>query len=212
MEERTITVTGQSKLSIPPDSIVINMILTTLKEEYNEAIEAAGEDLNELRKWLNTIGFTKEEIKTTDFQVNTRYENVKDNSENFKRVFKGYEVINRLRVEFPEDPIKLAKVLNSLSGCSAKPEFSISYEIKDKKEFEERLIQAAIIDATSKAEKMVAAARVKLGKLIKIDGGNSFIGSANNRLMALKESDASLDLEPANITGEASVTMMWRIE
>lgn len=50
MEERTITVTGQSKLSIPPDSIVINMILTTLKEEYNEAIEAAGEDLNELRK------------------------------------------------------------------------------------------------------------------------------------------------------------------
>lgn len=211
MEERTITVTGQSKLSIPPDSIVINMILTTLKEEYNEAIEAAGEDLNELRKCLNTVGFTKEEIKTTDFQVNTRYENVKDNSENFKRVFKGYEVINRLRVEFPEDPIKLAKVLNSLSGCSAKPEFSISYEIKDKKEFEERLIQAAIIDATSKAEKMVAA-RVKLGKLIKIDGGNSFIGSANNRLMALKESDASLDLEPANITGEASVTMMWRIE
>ena len=74
------------------------------------------------------------------------------------------------------------------------------------------VIQAAIIDATSKAEKMVAAARVKLGKLIKIDGGNSFIGSANNRLMALKESDASLDLEPANITGEASVTMMWRIE
>lgn len=213
MEERTITVSGQSKLTIPPDSIAINMTLTTLKEEYNEAIEAAGEDLNELRKCLNSVGFTKEEIKTTDFQVNTRYENVKDNNDNFKRVFKGYEVINRLRVEFPEDPIKLAKVLNSLSFCSAKPEFSISYEIKDKKEFEERLIQAAIIDATSKAEKMVATAGVKLGKLIKIDGGNSFIG-INNRLMGLKlsVSDTSLDLEPANITGEASVTMMWRIE
>lgn len=67
----------------------------------------------------------------------------------------------------------MAKVLNSLSFCIAKPEFSISYEIKDKKEFEERLIQATIIDATSKAEKMVVAARVKLGKLIKIHGGNS---------------------------------------
>lgn len=211
MEERTITVIGQSKLSTPPDSIVINMLLTTLEEKYNDALEGAGEALNELRKCLNSVGFTKEDVKTTDFQVNTRYENIKDEGENFKRVFKGYEVINRLRVEFPEDPIKLAKVLNSLSACSAKPEFNISYEIKDKKEFEEKLIQAAIVDATSKAEKMVATARVKLGKLIKIDGGNSFVG-INNRMMAFKESDASLDLEPANIAGEASVTMVWRIE
>ena len=72
------------------------MILTTLKKQYNEALEKADEDLNELRKCLSSVGFTKEEIKTTDFQVNTKYENIKEDSENYKRVFLSYVVIYKI--------------------------------------------------------------------------------------------------------------------
>lgn len=212
MEERTITVNGQSKLAVPPDSIVINMSLTTLKENYNAAIEEAGEGLNELRKCLNTVGFTKDEIKTTDFQVTTKYENLKDDEGNSKRIFKGYEVINKLRVEFPEDTIRLAKILNTISSCKAKPEFNISYEVKDKKQFEERLLAGAIEDAQVKAQIMAGAAKVRLSKILKIEGGQVFIANGNSGFKLAMESDFTLDLEPDNIKGEALVTMIWRID
>ena len=212
MEDRTITVTGQSKLLIPPDTIIISMTLTTMNEKYTQALNDAGESLMVLRQCLSSVGFNKEDIKTTDFRVSTIYENVKDDNGNFKRIFKGYEVVNGLKIEFEQDPSTLAKVLNSISNCDAKPEFYISYDIKNKKLLEHRLITEAIQDAQLKAEVMAEAAKVKLGKILKMEGGQSTIGNMNNPIMFSKSLEGALDLQPESIIGEASVVMVWRIE
>ena len=46
MQERTMIVNGQGKISIPPDYIVVNMSLKTIRDQYNDAIEEAGRGLN----------------------------------------------------------------------------------------------------------------------------------------------------------------------
>ena len=48
MDDRTIRVKGLGKASVPPDTIEINMILTTVKPTYEEAMNAASRDLDEL--------------------------------------------------------------------------------------------------------------------------------------------------------------------
>lgn len=212
MQERTMVVNGQGKISVPPDYIVVNMSLNTVREQYNDAIEAAGRGLNELRECLREVGFEKEEIKTTDFQVNTVYENIKTDAGDFKRVFKGYEVINKLRLEFSENPVLLGRVLNRIATCKSKPEFSISYEVKDKEMMEKRLLEEAIRDAQWKAEIMAETAKVKLNRIIKIEGGQIFIENINGRIAFAKASNTSIDLEPEYISGEASVLIVWKID
>jgi len=212
MDDRIIRVNGQGNISVPPDTIQVDMVLTTVKPTYEEAIKAAGISLEQLRGCLRVVGFDKEDIKTTDFRVNTKYENVKDMNGNYERVFVGYEVINHLKIEFEENSIKLGRVLTALSNCEATPEFSILYMLKDDTEVNELLLRYAISDAKEKAKVMADAAGVRLGKVINIDyRGDQGPLYKNTGLLSMADS-SMVDLQPANLEAQAMVTVVWRIE
>lgn len=212
MEERTIRVNGRKKMFIQPDVVKINMELVTVKSTYEEAISEASVALNELRKCLGTVGFEKDDIKTVDFRVNTKYDNIKDENGNYKRVFVGYEVYNRLVIEFAQNPVTLAKVLNVISSCKATPEFFVSYDLQDDNEFKNVLLVGAIDDATEKAKVMANAAGVRLGKILNMYFGESTVGNLKGLALLAKDSGPALDLDPESLQGEANVTMVWKIE
>jgi len=71
MDDRIIRVNGQGNISVPPDTIQVDMVLITVKPTYEEAIKAAGMALEQLRSCLREVGFDKEDMKTTDFRVYT---------------------------------------------------------------------------------------------------------------------------------------------
>jgi uncharacterized protein YggE len=217
MEDRVIRVKGRGKVSVPPDTIEINMILTTVKPTYEEAMNAASRDLNELRKCLSSAGFDKKDIKTTNFRVDTKYENITDPNGNYKRVFVGYEITNNLKIEFEQNTMRLTRVLNALANCAATPEFSIRYKVKDDTEVKNLLLERAIDDAKVKAKVMAEAAGVRLGKVISIDYSWGDIQIYKD-VYSMKSSLISttgtpmIDLEPDNIEVEDTVTVVWRIE
>ncbi|WP_346877433.1 SIMPL domain-containing protein [Clostridium sp. UBA5712] len=217
MEERVISVKGKGKASIPPDTIEINMILTTLKPTYEEAMNAASRDLDELRLCLRSAGFDKKEIKTTNFRVDTKYENISDANGNYRRVFVGYEVTNNLRIEFEQNAMMLTRVLNALAGCKSTPEFSIRYKVKDDTEVKDLLLERAVEDARSKAKVMAEAAGVRLGKVLSIDYSGSDIQlyrdiySINKNLISTGGAP-NIDLQPDDIDVEDTVTVVWRME
>jgi len=217
MEERVISVKGKGKASIPPDTIEINMILTTLKPTYEEAMNAASRDLDELRLCLRSAGFDKKDIKTTNFRVDTKYENISDANGNYRRVFVGYEVTNNLRIEFEQNAMMLTRVLNALAGCKATPEFSIRYRVKDDTEVKNLLLERAVEDARSKAKVMAEAAGVRLRKVLSKDYRGSDIQlyrdiySMNKNLISTGGAP-NIDLQPDDIDVEDTVTVVWRME
>lgn len=217
MEERTIRVKGQGKISVPPDTIEINMVLISVKPTYEEAMNAASKALDDLRNCLKSVGFEKEDIKTTRFAVNTKYENVRDDNGNYKNVFLGYEVTNNLKIEFEQNNIKLGRVLNALSACPSTPEFSILYKIKDDTKAKNLLLWNAIEDAKEKAKIMSQVAGVRLGKILSIDYTPGEIGIYRemysvNKGLPLMANGAMIDLVPENLELEDSVIIVWKIE
>ncbi len=217
MEDRVISVKGKGKASVPPDTIEINMILTTVKPTYEEALNAASRDLDELRLCLRSAGFDKKDIKTTNFRVDTKYENISDANGNYRRVFVGYEVTNNLRIEFEQNAMMLTRVLNALAGCKSTPEFSIRYKVKDDTEVKDLLLERAVEDARSKAKVMAEAAGVRLGKVLSIDYSGSDIQlyrdiySINKNLISTGGAP-NIDLQPDDIDVEDTVTVVWRME
>ena len=75
---RTITVKGTGNVSARPDYIILSLNIEVLSETYDRAMSEAAERIERLQGAAVRVGYRKEDLKTTSFDVQTRYENVKD--------------------------------------------------------------------------------------------------------------------------------------
>jgi uncharacterized protein YggE len=96
---RTITVKGTGNVSARPDYIILSLNIETLSKTYDRAMSEATERIERLQGAAVCVGYHKEDLKTTSFDVQTRYENVKDRQGNYKREFVGYACSYRLAKE-----------------------------------------------------------------------------------------------------------------
>ena len=76
------------------------------------------------------VGYRKEDLKTTSFDVQTRYENIKDRQGNYRREFAGYACSYHLKLAFDFDSKQLAKGHFCDYDCGAQPELSIAFTVK----------------------------------------------------------------------------------
>ena len=217
---KTITVKGAGNVKVKPDYVVLSMTLETKNLDYEAAMQDAAEKIEHINNSLQIIGFQKESIKTTDFNVRTVYESRKDSDGNYYRVFEGYAVTHRLKVSFDFDTKVLAKALGTIAVCVANPELTIAFTVKDSTAVNEALLKSAAENAKKKAEILCAASGVKLGELINIDynWGKLNVYSrtrydmADDWLMSNEcEGLSCIDIEPDDIEASDTVTFMWQI-
>ena len=95
---RTVTVKGTGNVSARPDYIILSLNIEALSETYDRAMSEAAERIERLQGAAVCVGYRKEDLKTTSFDVQTRYENVKDRQGNYKREFVGYACSYRLKL------------------------------------------------------------------------------------------------------------------
>ena len=128
---RTIRVTGKGQIKVKPDMTRITMSLEGCYPEYGDTLRRSSEDTETLKDVLSGFGFERTDLKTLSFNVNTEYENYKDRSGAYKSRFTGYKFNHILKIEFPSDNARLGKVLYALANCRVRPDFRISYTVKD---------------------------------------------------------------------------------
>ena len=166
---RLITVTGEGRVEKSPDTIELKIELVTFNENYEKMIKDAINKLNLLNYQLMSIGFKKEDIKTSNFIITTKYENVKDINGNYKNEFVGYEAIQNIELEFPMDIEFLGETIGAIKRSVAKPNISISFTIQDKSSVIDELLVNAVEDAKRKANTLANASGVRLGNVQAID-------------------------------------------
>lgn len=216
---KTITIKGVGKASTRPDLIVVTMNLETEDKEYNKTFDAASKKIEELNKALEKVGFEKNSIKTTNFNVYTKYDNVKVGNV-YKNVFAGYICRHSLKVEFDFSVKVLSQVLSAISSCSAEPELNIAFTVKDPSKISQELLMSASRNAKEKALVLCSASGATLGDLISIDYNWSDINvysrtnySIENKcLLASRAKATSIDFEPDDIKLTDSATFVWEIK
>ena len=215
MGKRFMTVKGVGKASLAPDTIQIDFTLEARAESYDQTINYATQQLEELRNCLSQLGFMKSDLVTTQFLVDTDYESVKNEEGEYIRVFKGYIVRNNLKLSFPLDNKRLGCLLEQLSQCEAHPEFTIRYLLKNDQELKALIIQNAVQHAINNAQILAASSEVLLGEIISIEYDWSTIAYQTrefNLTEASSYSVAQIDLQPDLITASDSVTITWKLK
>lgn len=222
--ERIIRVIGKGKLAVKPDTIRLIMTLEGIKEEYDETVKMSAEMTEIIKDTFESIGFSRESVRTLYFNIDAEYESYQDRDKNWKRRFEGYKFVHRIKIEFPSDNKLLGKVLYLIGHSPLHPEFSIEYTVANPEQSKNELLAKAVCDAKSKAEVLAKTADLKLGNIITIDyswAEIEFISRPMNRMMLdeccitapMTERDEgyNIDIDPDDIDVSDNVTVVWEI-
>ncbi len=215
---KTITVKGIGRVLAKPDYVVITMALESQRMGYNEAMAVEAEKINALTEALVIIGFEKDDLKTTNFNVQTDYHHEKDARGNSKSVFDGYVVSHDLKLSFDFDTNRLSKVLTAISNCPTEPTMHIRFTIKDTTAISEEMLRSATENAKRKAEILCDAAGVKLGDLIDINyswGEIDFYSRTSmydeEDLQPILSKPSAIDFTPDDIDVSDTAAFVWEI-
>ena len=218
---RTIRVTGKGQIKVRPDMTRITMTLTGLYKEYGETLRRSSADTEVLKDVLAEFGFERSDLKTLSFNVDTEYESYRDRNNDYKQKFVGYRFNHILKVEFESDNDRLGKILFALANCKVKPEFRISYTVKDPEAPKNLLLGKAVTDAKEKAVALTQAGAVTLKDIQSIDyswGEIDFEYRPMRGDVLMERCDAplaaksyNLDIEPDDIDVSDNVTVVWEI-
>ena len=221
MDKGEIVVKGTGKVSASPDLLIIELSLEVVEPEYDKAMLVATEHLDALRAAVVSAGHDKGSLKTTQFNVNTKYESYRDKSQNYRQKFIGYCCTHRLRLESGLDMKRLGVTLGAIADCPARPWFSIKFSVKDPTAVSEQLLENAIGNAKRKAEVLTKSAGVKLGAIKRIDYNWSEHRLYSQTDYHVMESAAdysespralAIDIKPEDIDVSDNVTVIWSIE
>ena len=175
----------------------------------------ASELIEMIRSAVVSVGHDANKLKTTQFNIDAKYERYKIKEE-WKERFIGYSCLHNLKLEFDLNMSILGETLNAISKCNAKPRLNIKFSIKNTTEVSEKLLQDAVENAKVKAEILAKSAHVKLAKIVRIDYDWSELHLFSDVDMdmgtALFSDIGSIDITPDDINVKDSATIAWEIE
>ena len=170
-QEKTgiLTVYGEARLNIYPDEVVASFHMESKDMEYQRSLNHLGEKSDQLAKTLKKLGYSNEDLKTTQFNITKNYVYT-----NGARRDSGYVATQIFQLKFPYDSEAIIKMVNAVSVSPIDPELSFSFQLSEGKlaQVKENLISNAVRDAHQKADIITEASMTEIKGIKEIKYGN----------------------------------------
>ncbi len=212
---KTITVKGTAKLAQAPDNVKVLLTLHSAAMQYDAAVERGAERLELLYSAAEKALFDRKDLITDSFAVQTRYDNRRDDSGNYNRVFAGYEIVQQTSLSFEWNSEKLSALLNAIAASGAEPEMEIVFGLCDEHSAELQALALAVQDAKDKAAVLATAGGVKLADIVAIDYGSTDRAVSPTRydgVQACMSLARNVQINPADVDVRGTVTVVWEID
>lgn len=209
--QSTLKVKGIGRMQMPPDEIKLTLELVTKEMDYAHAMDEAARRLHALEESLCSVGFLKESIQTTYFSVDTTYVTYEK-----KREFDGYEVEQRLSIQFDLDTKRLGKIFEAIIQADLDPEINVYFRLKDSHKYKKELLKRATEDAREIAEALAEANGASLGSLLEVRTSawdHDFISPISFRASGTPAYGrvAEMDIRPADVKETTEAFFVWEL-
>lgn len=216
MNQRTITVTGVGKVSASPDTVEVSFVIRSGDMEYGKTVDTASEKYRVMEAELLKLGFDKEDIKTTNYDISTNYNSVRKNGES-KQVFAGYRCRQNVMLRFPLDSARLSEIIDSIASGVADPELNVRFTVRDVDGLKDEIIRSACENAAHSARVLAQAMGVELGELESISYVHNVINVYSETsyrafgVLAEAADYSAPQFTPDDIDLEDSAVFVWKI-
>lgn len=206
---RTITVNGEGEVTSKPDMAVVNLSVVVQGRTVDDVTANGNERMSRVISALKGLGVSEDDIKTTDYRLNPEYVY----PENGKATIVGYRLDQNVRVKV-RDLTQVEEVLDQGVKEGANQVGQISFEIDDDSEQRDQAREEAFADAREKAEKMAAAAGVRLGRVVTFsESGGFYPQPMMYRAEAAADQAVSApSIEPGSQETAINVSVTYEIE
>ena len=217
-EERSvIRVVGESVVTVAPDTVRLNIDISEIKPTYDEVYLASSKTLDFIQDKLRSEGVKKEQIKTTNFNIDSYYENVRKEDGSYERKFMGYRYSHNLYIELSINDKKIGEVLDVFNGLKIDNiGISLAYKLKDDSEIKNKAMVEAYNDAYQKAKLIAKTGDFSLGKVVEIDynskGNNIDVIDFSDRNLNLMKASSNFNFQPEDLKYKDTVTVIWKIK
>ncbi|KKS64053.1 MAG: hypothetical protein UV34_C0052G0008 [Parcubacteria group bacterium GW2011_GWB1_42_6] len=158
--KNTIVVSGEGKTFAKPDIGEVTVSVLSQASTVALAQKDNIDKMNAVTKAIKDLGVKEEDLKTTNYQVNPRYQYNLGRS-----TIIGYEVRQSLQVKIRELD-KAPQILEKATSSGANEVSSLNFTIDDQDKVKNEARKEAIAKAKAKAQELAASLGVNLGKIV----------------------------------------------
>jgi len=206
---RTISVSGEGKVYVTPDTAKVSFSVITTDSDSETALDENNERASEVVNYLKGQGIEEENIQTTGLNVRPLYDREIERRELEERTI-GYEVTNRVEVEFKELE-RASTIIDGAVRAGANSVDSFQFIVNEEDDFRAEAREKAIKEAKEKAEATASSLGVKVGRVIEFSESRDYTPLVMERGMgdvAMEEPAPDMPLEP----GENEITVNVSID
>lgn len=195
----TITVSGNAEVYANPDLATMDFSVISEAATVAAAMEDNSKKMNAIIDVIKNFGVAQEDIKTSGFNINPRYDYVKESKSmsassassvsvppedtyyypSGKRVLSGYEINQTLSVKM-RDMSKIGQIIEEAVASGANQTGDLQFTIDNPDSIQEQARREAIAKAKDKAQVLAGHLGIKLGNIIGYnEGGYTPVYSMN---------------------------------
>lgn len=201
---RTVAVSGEGTVRVEPDRATVRFGVVTKAPEAEQAREQNATAARQAMNAVRDLGIPESKIRLETLRLRPHYER---DPQTGQRRDGGFQAVREVSVEVDSVdivPTLVARVVqqgaNTLQG--------VQYDLQDRTAARNEALREAVSDAQGKAELLVQALNVSLGRVLQINEQSFNFPRPMMRMdMAVQESSARASPEPdAYAAGEIEVT------
>lgn len=204
----TFQVSGEGKVSLPPDVALINVGVQAQATTVKEAQEQLNSSINKVSAAIKKLGVDSKDIQTTNYSISPNY----DYRSITQRII-GYTASSNLSIKVRKID-QANEVIDEATKNGANQIGGISFEVDDRTKAENEAREKAVAEAKKKAEQAARIAGFKLGRIINYSE-NFMGGPVPIPLRAISqgalEEQIPTQLEPGSSEITVTVTLSYEI-
>lgn len=213
----TISVLGHGEAKFTPDTTRVIVQVSQTYVAYDHAFNAGVSNANKLKDIVAAIGFDRDIVKTSTFEINKNLERERVARDDYKWVHRGYTIKQIFTIDLEMGNPNLSTLLSRIGKEIDGVENELSFVLGDIEGARLKLIEAAVKDALTKAETMAAVLGKRLGDIKSLNYGvptgnrdNSYETCCDDSAICIG-SAPQMDFTPKDLNGCAEVEAVWEL-
>jgi len=210
--ERTISVSGQGRVSARPDLAVVRVGVETEADSATAALDENSVRMSGVISATLDVGVSRDDVQTEGLSLRPIYQRRDPGPEGEEGPpeLVGYRASNVVAVTV-RDLDELGALLDAAVEAGGNTIQGIRFEISDNEALRSAAREAAMTDAITKAEQLTELAGAELGEVLTIEEIGADAPSPVRFAETEQAAGAAVPVEPGRQEIEVSLRVTWRI-
>lgn len=210
---RTISVSGNGTAEVTPDMAIVSLGVQTDAPTASQALAENNTQMKAVMDTLTKAGVANADIQTTTIQLSPRYENPPPQQGQAQATpanrLAGYTAVNTVQVKVRKLD-SLGGLLDQVVNAGGNQIQGISFDVANPAQSMDQARQAAMNDATHKAQQLASLANATLGPVFSISETSQtpipFAG------MEARAAGADVPVSPGTQTVTVNLQVTWVLQ